>query len=56
MRFDRGAYRVRMALAGGDNGPAVTQRVRKRVDTADMVEQQKDERTIGRPRLFELRQ
>ena len=50
MRFDRRAYRVRTAVARGNDGPAVTEPVQQRVDAADMVEQQEDERAIGRAR------
>ncbi len=55
-RFDRGAYCVWSALTCRDDGPAVTEPVKQRVDAADMVEQQKDQHAIGRSRYLELRQ
>src|SRR5262249_28291514 len=56
MRFNRGAYGIRAALTCRNDGPAVTEPVQQRVDAADMVEQQEDERAISRPRYLELRQ
>ena len=56
MRFNRGAYCVRTAVMRRNDGPAVAEPVQQRVDAADMVEQQEDQRAIGRPRHLELRQ
>ena len=55
MFFNRHTYSIGAALARRNNGPTVTKPVQQRVDTADMIEQQKDEHAVGRPRL-ELRQ
>src|SRR5262249_654130 len=56
MRFNCGAYGIRAALTCRNDGPALTEPVQQRVDAADMVEQQEDERAISRPRYLELRQ
>src|SRR5262245_29466090 len=56
MRRNRRASGIRTALARGNDGPAVAEPVQQRVDAADMVEQQKDDRAIGRSRRLELRQ
>src|SRR5262249_5828318 len=54
VRFNRGAYDLRAALTRRNDGPAMTEPVEPRDDAADMVEQQEDERAIGRPRYLEL--